>query len=136
MTDRVFIDSNVVIYTLNATLPQYRIATELLLQRPVISVQMVNETINVQVRKLKRPLAAAQEVAIFLMDGCEVVSLEPRDIQQAIELTRQYSLSHWDALIVATALRAGCGTLYSEDMQHGLWITPALQILNPFSDWH
>lgn len=134
MTDKVFVDSNVVIYGLNAALPQYTIATELLLQRPVISVQVVNETINVQVRKLRRPLAAAQEVAIFLMESCEVISLEPRDIQQAIELTREYSLSHWDALIVATALRAGCRTLYSEDMHHGLWVTPTLQILNPFVD--
>ncbi|MFA7239354.1 MAG: PIN domain-containing protein [Sulfuricellaceae bacterium] len=133
MTDKVFVDSNVVIYGLNATLPQYRIATELLLQRPVISVQVVNETINVQVRKLGRPLAAAQEVAIFLMESCEVISLEPRDVHLAIELTRRYSLSHWDALIVATALHAGCGILYSEDMHHGLWVTPTLQILNPFS---
>lgn len=133
MTDKIFVDSNVVIYGLNAALPQHRIATELLLQRPVISVQVVNETINVQVRKLRRPLAAAQEVAIFLMESCEVVSLEPRDVHLAIELTRRYSLSHWDALIVATALRAGCGTLYSEDMHHGLWVTPTLQILNPFT---
>jgi predicted nucleic acid-binding protein len=134
MTDKVFIDSNVVIYGLNSTLPQYIIARELMLQRPVISVQVVNEMINVQVRKHRRPLAAAQEVAIFLMENCEVISLEPQDIHQAIELTRQYSLSHWDALIVATALRAGCGILYSEDMHHGLWVTPTMQILNPFAD--
>lgn len=134
MTDKVFVDSNVVIYGLNATLPQYTIATELLLQRPVISVQVINETINVQVRKLKRSLADAQEVAVFLIESCEVISLEPQDILQAIELTRQYSLSHWDALIVATALRAGCSVLYSEDMHHGLWVTPTLQILNPFMD--
>lgn len=134
MTDKVFVDSNVVIYGLNATLPQYTIATELLLQRPVISVQVINETINVQVRKLRRSLADAQEVAIFLMESCEMISLEPQDILQAIELTRQYSLSHWDALIVATALRAGCSVLYSEDMHHGLWVTPTLQILNPFMD--
>lgn len=134
MIDKVFVDSNVVIYGLNATLPQYTIATELLLQRPVISVQVINETINVQVRKLKRSLADAQEVAVFLMESCEMISLEPQDILQAIELTRQYSLSHWDALIVATALRAGCGILYSEDMHHGLWVTPTLQILNPFMD--
>ncbi|MBL0038340.1 MAG: PIN domain-containing protein [Nitrosomonadales bacterium] len=134
MTDKVFVDSNVVIYGLNATLPQYTIAMELLLQRPVISVQVINETINVQVRKLKRSLADAQEVAVFLIESCEVISLEPQDILQAIELTRQYSLSHWDVLIVATALRAGCSVLYSEDMHHGLWVTPTLQILNPFMD--
>ena len=129
MTDKVFVDSNVVIYGLNASLPQYTIATELLLQRPVISVQVVNETINVQVRKLKRTLAAAQEVAIFLMENCEVISLESRDIQQAIELTRQYSLSHWDALVVATALRAGCGILFPRQTHPSP--APAIAFSNP-----
>jgi len=35
-------------------------------------------------------------------------------------------------LIVATALDAGCDTLYSEDMQHGQIIDNRLTIINPF----
>ena len=37
-----------------------------------------------------------------------------------------------DAMIVASALDAGCTTLWSEDMHHGLSVEGRLQILNPF----
>ncbi len=40
----------------------------------------------------------------------------------------------YDALIVAAALEAGCGTLYSEDMQSGQVIAGQLTIRNPFAD--
>jgi predicted nucleic acid-binding protein len=35
-------------------------------------------------------------------------------------------------MIVASALDAGCKTLWSEDMHHGLSIDGRVQILNPF----
>jgi predicted nucleic acid-binding protein len=40
----------------------------------------------------------------------------------------------FDGLVVAAALEAGCATLWSEDMQHGLVIDKRLKILNPFVD--
>jgi predicted nucleic acid-binding protein len=40
-------------------------------------------------------------------------------------------LPFYDALIVASAIEAGCDTLYSEDMQDGRTIG-ALTIRNPF----
>jgi len=47
-------------------------------------------------------------------------------------LAKQYSLSHWDSLIVAAALLADCATLYSEDMQHGQIFEGTLSVVNPF----
>jgi hypothetical protein len=38
----------------------------------------------------------------------------------------------FDALIVASALRANCGVLWSEDMQDGIVIDRRLRIANPF----
>lgn len=35
-------------------------------------------------------------------------------------------------MIVAAALGAGCGTLYSEDMQHGMMLDEGLRIVDPF----
>jgi len=35
-------------------------------------------------------------------------------------------------LIVASALENGCGTLYTEDLQHGQIIENKLLIVNPF----
>jgi predicted nucleic acid-binding protein len=38
----------------------------------------------------------------------------------------------YDSLIIASALEAGCATLFSEDMQHGQAIDSTLTIRNPF----
>ena len=50
---------------------------------------------------------------------------------EAIRLTRRYLLSWYDSLIVAAALEAECGVLYSEDLQHGQKIGN-LRVENPF----
>jgi predicted nucleic acid-binding protein len=40
--------------------------------------------------------------------------------------------SHYDSLIVATALSINCSVLYSEDLQHGQVVDGRLTIVNPF----
>lgn len=132
MSDKIFVDTNVVIYALDAGARQHETALDLLARRPVISVQVINEATNVQVRKLKRSLADAHAVAERLLDACEVLAQGPEDIRRAIDLCRRFSLSHWDALILSCAMQGGCARVYSEDMQHGLWVSSELQILNPF----
>jgi predicted nucleic acid-binding protein len=47
-------------------------------------------------------------------------------------LAERYALSLYDAMIAAAALHANCGTLWSEDMQHGLVIERRLRVANPF----
>jgi predicted nucleic acid-binding protein len=52
----------------------------------------------------------------------EFASVAPLTIEthdRATQLAEPYSLSGYDALIVSTALLAGCATLYSEDMRQG-----------------
>ena len=44
----------------------------------------------------------------------------------------RYRFSWFDSLIVATALEAGCETLFTEDLQHGQVIENRLTIFNPF----
>lgn len=49
----------------------------------------------------------------------------------------RHGLSWWDALIVGAALRQGCTTLLSEDLQHGLEVDGVaggglLTVTNPF----
>ena len=47
-------------------------------------------------------------------------------------IAEQRGYGIFDALIVAAALRAGCDTLWSEDMQDGAVIDGRLRIVNPF----
>jgi predicted nucleic acid-binding protein len=49
----------------------------------------------------------------------------------AIGLCHEYGISIYDALVVASALEAGCDQLLSEDMQHGHRFGP-LTVVNPF----
>jgi predicted nucleic acid-binding protein len=58
--------------------------------------------------------------------------ITPATILAALTVAERYGFSHYDSLIVATALEAGCSTLYSEDMQHGQLIDNRLTIINPF----
>ena len=50
----------------------------------------------------------------------------------SLSIGLQYGYSTYDSLILAAALASTCGTLYSEDMQHGQIIRGKLTIINPF----
>ncbi len=53
-------------------------------------------------------------------------------LNKAEALLSQYSLSFWDAMIVAVCLEAGVGRLYSEDFDNSAAAT-GLEIVNPFA---
>jgi predicted nucleic acid-binding protein len=44
----------------------------------------------------------------------------------------RYGFSYWDSLVVASALEAGFGILYSDDLQHEQRIERSLRVVNPF----
>ena len=52
--------------------------------------------------------------------------------QAGLALAARYGLSVYDAMIAASAVDAGCDTLWSEDMQHGMMIGEGLRIIDPF----
>jgi predicted nucleic acid-binding protein len=51
---------------------------------------------------------------------------------EALQVIRRYRFAWYDSLIVAGALQAQCGILYSEDFQNGQRLGD-LEIRNPFS---
>jgi predicted nucleic acid-binding protein len=61
-----------------------------------------------------------------------VLPLDEATLDLAATLAIRHQLSHWDALIVASALLARCDTLYSEDLQHGQVFDEQLTVVNPF----
>lgn len=94
-----------------------------------LCVQVLNEFTAVSRRKQRRDwreIAEAISDVLAVVDAPLALTL---DLQAA--LAEDHRLSFYDALIVATAIEAGCGILYSEGMQHGRSIG-ALSIVNPF----
>jgi predicted nucleic acid-binding protein len=136
-----FIDTNVFIYLFDETAPAKRAIAERLIQRALtdgsaaISHQVVQETLNVLTRKLKRPLQPADarrfmdQVLAPLWRVMPSVALYHR----ALDLQARWQISFYDSLVVAAALLEGCKRLYSEDLQAGQRIE-GLVIANPFAD--
>lgn len=132
MTDRVFADTNIVIYAESNNPGKTEKAVSIVAETPVISSQVINECVSTLMRKYRFLQSEAHEIALSLMAACEVAPVNADTIKAAIQLCQRYSFSHWDSLIVAAALQAKCTILYSEDMQHGQVIDDRLTIINPF----
>lgn len=134
MTAKAFADTNIVIYAEGSDSHKAQLASAILESTPVISTQVVNETISALTRKYGFTLTEAHEVATSLLELCEVVPVTADTIREAIRLAARYQLSHWDSVIVAAALLADCETLYSEDLQHEQLFENRLRVVNPFAD--
>lgn len=129
---RAFLDSNVVLYLLSEDATRADAAEALLKTRPVISVQVLNEVTSVCRRKLKM---AWNEIAQFLDPlryFCEVVPLTVEVHDSARRIAERHRLSFYDACIVAAAVTANCGTLYSEDLNRDQVMENNLTVRNPF----
>ena len=120
MTEKVFADTNIVIYAESRHAKKSPVAVAILESSPVISTQVVNESASVLTRKHGFALADANQVALGLLDLCEVVPVDVQTVRDAIRVGERYRLSIWDSLIVAAALRADCETLYSEATPWGV----------------
>ncbi|PPD41091.1 MAG: nucleic-acid-binding protein [Methylobacter sp.] len=128
-----FIDTNIVIYSLDKDGPKQQTALALLADKPVMSVQVLSETANIMRRKLGFDITAIRAVIHRISQEC--LSLQPINLStlnNAFDIAERYRFSHYDSLIIASALQAECTTLYSEDMQHGQIIDNRMMVINPF----
>jgi predicted nucleic acid-binding protein len=127
-----FLDSNIILYALGADEHKRKIARELLLAYPYISTQVINECSHVLCRKQGcSPKETGEHLSAIIM-LVNVVDVSLAESRTAWLLAERYGYSHYDSLILATALMIGCDTLYTEDMQHGQVINQQLTLLNPF----
>ena len=132
MTAKCFSDTNIVLYTIGQDGRKAGIARGIVAVRPMVSAQVVNEAINVCLRKLGFDREKAYAFAPSIMRRADVLPIDEATIRKSAELAIRYQLSNWDALIVAAAMLAGCDTLYSEDMQNGQVFEERLAVVNPF----
>ncbi len=129
----VFLDSNMIIYAYSDDGRKKDVSIALLKMRPIISLQVINEVMNVGMRKLHLPYSDLRELFALLKKKCEIKPVECVTIERALTIVETYKYSYFDSLMIASALEHDCRTLYSEDLQHGQ-IIEGLQIVNPFRD--
>ena len=131
---RTFIDSNVILYLYADDDRRKEIVKSLINPDYTISTQVVNENVNVCLRKLKLTKEEAFAHGRNLLNSLSVVQIYPSTITAAFSLSIKYGFGYWDSLIVSSALENDCEILFTEDMQDGLLVENKLKIKNPFKD--
>jgi len=127
-----FFDTNTLIYLASADEVKADQAETVIARGGNISVQVLNELSNVARRKMQM---SWPEIHAFLDTLHSLLTVHPLTLQThetGLDLAQRYGLSIFDAMIAASALQAGCNTLWSEDMQHGMTLDTGLRIVNPF----
>ena len=133
MSDKVFFDTNVLVYTIGQHDARTPTAEALLARGGLISVQVLNELASVAHRKLRMSWPEVNDALGAIRILCPPpipITAEMHDA--ALRLAGQHGFHIYDALIVAAALEADCATLYTEDLQSGQVIDDRLTIHNPF----
>jgi predicted nucleic acid-binding protein len=132
MQDKVFLDTNILLYLLSDNTPKKKIAKRLLNSNHNISTQVLNEFGNVCLNKLKINHLDVITMINELVVNTTIYNYNSNTIIQAITIKHTYQLQFYDALIIATALENNCNILYSEDMHHNQLIENKLKIINSF----
>ena len=138
MTARVFVDSNVLIYSFDQREPEKQVRAREWLDRlwadraGRISFQVLQEFYVTVTRKLQPglDLETARNVVRSLW-AWQPVAVNERSFAAAWGIQDRFQFSWWDALIVAAARSAECSILLTEDLQHGQDLD-GLRVVDPF----
>jgi predicted nucleic acid-binding protein len=141
MTDKVFVDTNILVYACDRSeaqkqLTALQVLNQLAITRTgVISTQVLAEffVAVTNERKFAAPLSAADAYE-YIQDylySWEVVDLTGLVVLEAARGVRDYQFSFWDAQIWATAKLNQILVVYSEDFNVGAAIE-GVRFQNPF----
>jgi predicted nucleic acid-binding protein len=139
MNDRFFLDTNILVYSFHQSTPRKTERAERLVShalatgKGVISYQVVQEFFNVAFRRFPEPMQLEQSEQFLssVLRPLWTVNSSPALCVRGLQILERFRLQWYDALIVAGALEAKCGILYSEDFQNGQKFDD-LEIRNPF----
>jgi predicted nucleic acid-binding protein len=133
-----FLDSNVFVYLIDPDSTKRttaRAVVERALSRGgTISFQVVQETLNVMLRKAPTPITDQDASDLLETTLQPLWSVMPSIglYRRALNVKTSYGYHFYDSLIIAAALEAGCDRLLTEDMQNGQRIE-SVTIVNPFA---
>jgi predicted nucleic acid-binding protein len=136
MPDRIFLDTNILLYAKvddgsdKHTKCHSLLAVVLVGSEIVVSTQVLNEYYVNALKKNIIPAGIQNTIKQFMSDF-EIVSLTKELIPETHRICNRYQFSYWDSNIVAAALEAKCKILYTEDLQDGQVIDNALTVINP-----
>lgn len=132
---KIFIDTNILVYSLDQFDPVKQKKCRSLLEtlvddfQGVISTQVLQEFYVTAVKKLGADPLLIKDI-LHAYERFEMVIITPDTIGEAIDCSIINRVSFWDALIIVAAESAQCEKLWSEDLNDGQ-IIRGVRIENP-----
>ena len=138
MSDRVFVDTNILVYAHDVDAGvKHALARDLLCRlwetrTGILSTQVLQEFIVAVTRKVPTPISVAQ-ARRAARNYCqwELIVNDSGIILQATEIQEVHQLSFWDALIVSAAFEGNAAVIATEDLNDGQRIE-GIVVQNPF----
>lgn len=137
MKDRIFVDTNILVYAHDLSAGNRHAKASSVVESlweartGVISTQVLQEFYVTVICKIKNPLKPAETREIIRNYLAWPVQInDPEMTIRASEIEEKNGISFWDALIVAAALRLQAEKIISEDLNHGQ-IIEGILIENP-----
>lgn len=137
MSDRVFIDTNIVVYAhITDEKEKHEVALNLLRKtlnssRIWVSVQVLSEFYSAM-NKNKCEHERIADYISAMTTRMNVLPLSLGTVEKALFIKSKYQLSYWDSLMLSAALECESEIVYSEDLTHNQVIEGRLTIVNPF----
>lgn len=137
MSDRYFVDTNILMYAHDASAGAKHGRAKALVEQlwrdrtGVVSTQVLQElAVNLR-RQAGRPLdgkVTREIVAGYL--AWQVIVNSGESILEALDLEARFQISFWDAVVVQAAQASGAEILYSENLSDGQTYG-AVRVINP-----
>ncbi len=141
MSDRYFLDTNIIVYSFESGEPRKARLSRELMARAIgdgagmISTQVIQEFLNLALSRFKVRLTISDcrtYLKSVLLPLCKVFP-DPSLYDLALEVREHSGFSFYDCLVVAGARSGGCKVLYTEDLQDGYRFR-GTTVVNPFRE--
>jgi predicted nucleic acid-binding protein len=137
MPDRIFVDTNILVYAHDVSAGLKNTTAKQLVQElwvnklGCLSIQVMQEFYVTVTQKVPNPMDNATAIEVIRsLRYWNVHEPSIDDIINAIDIQIRYQVSFWDAMILQSALQLECDLLWSEDLNPGQ-VYQGIKLINP-----
>jgi predicted nucleic acid-binding protein len=141
MSDKTFVDTNVLIYAHDIDAKAKHETAKRVLQglwserTGVLSMQILQEFYVNVTRKIPRPISKESARIVVSTYATWCIDTTHAEIASAFQVEDKWQIGFWDALVVASAVKSGANLILSEDLNAGQIIS-GVRVENPFAVVH
>jgi predicted nucleic acid-binding protein len=133
---RATVDTNILIYAVDVDAGSKHVLAAHLVKslserKFVLPLQCITEFYRATTKKRRFAAAEAASFVRQFRDSMQIIPAAIEDLDPAMQIHLQHNIQFFDALLIATARRAGCTVFLSEDLQDGRDFD-GITVRNPF----